>query len=92
MTSYLLLHYRLPHLPRPYRSPLGPAGAIVALAISLLTLGALFWSDPVYQRVVIGAAIWYALGLVWFAWIGRHRLVRSPEESFAIGARQRGDP
>ena len=39
--------------------------------------------DPVYQRVVLGAAVWYALGLLWFAAWGRRHLVYSPEERFA---------
>jgi hypothetical protein len=46
----------------------------------------LFVSDPVYQRVVIGAAIWVAIGLVYFAMFGRHQLVYSPEEAFAVAA------
>jgi ethanolamine permease len=84
MLSFVLLRWRLPHVPRPYRSPLGIPGAAVAFGISGLTLLALFVSDPVYRRVVIGAAIWYALGLLWFAVVGRHRLVLSPEERFAL--------
>ncbi len=78
----------MPHIERPYRSPLGVPGAAVALGISALTLLALFVSDPIYRRVVIGAAVWYALGLLWFALVGRHRLVESPEERFALGARR----
>jgi ethanolamine permease len=89
MVSFVLLRRRLPHLERPFRSPLGVPGALVALAISLVTLFGLFASDPVYRRVVIGAALWYALGLAWFGLVGRHRLVLSPEESFALGARDR---
>ena len=84
MLSFLLLRRRFPDVERPYRSPLGNAGAAVALAISVLTLFALFAADPVYRKVVVGAAAWYALGLVWFALWGRHRLVLSPEEAFAM--------
>jgi len=90
MLSFVLLRRKLPHLPRPFRSPLGVPGALVALAISLATLAALFFSDPVYRRVVLGAALWYALGLAWFALVGRHRLVLSPEERFAVAQRERG--
>ena len=92
MTSYVLLRWRLPHIPRPYRSPLGVPGALTALAISGLTLIALFVSDPIYRRVVVGAALWYALGLLWFALAGRHRLVESPEERFALEAAGRPPP
>jgi len=83
MASFILLRVRLPHIERPYRSPLGIFGAAVALAIAAVTLGALFWADPVYRQVAIGAAVWYAAGLLWFAVVGRHRLVYSPEEAFA---------
>jgi len=90
MLSFVLLRRRLSHLPRPFRSPLGVPGALVALAIALVTLVGLFASDPVYRRVVIGAAVWYALGLAWFALVGRHRLVLSPEERFAVGSADEG--
>lgn len=83
MASFILLRLRLPNIERPYRSPLGLPGAVMALAIALVTLAALFFSDPVYQQVAIGAAVWYALGLVYFAAYGRRQLVYSPEEAFA---------
>lgn len=80
MASYVLLRRRHPDLPRPYRSPLGMGGAVMALGISLVTLVALFVSDPVYRKVVLGAAVWYALGLLYFALFARKRLVLAPEE------------
>ncbi len=83
MLSYILLRVRFPDLPRPYRSPLGIAGAVVALVLALLTLVTLFVSDPVYANVVVGAAVWYAAGLIYFAVWARRRLVYSPEEAFA---------
>ena len=86
MLSFILLRLRLPDIERPYRSPLGVPGAVVALLIALVTLVALFVTDPVYQKVVIGAAIWYGLGLLWFALYARRRLVLAPEESFALSA------
>lgn len=87
MLSFVLLRIRLPNIERPYRSPFGIAGAVVAGAIALTTLGALFVVDPAYRNVVIGAALWYALGLVYFAVHARHHLVYSPEEAFAAQAR-----
>jgi ethanolamine permease len=86
MLSFVLLRIRFPQIARPYRSPLGIPGALIALAVSLVTLASLFASDPVYRNVAIGAALWYALGLVYFAVWGRRRLVKSPEESFALRA------
>jgi ethanolamine permease len=87
MASFIALRRRLPHIERPYRSPLGVPGAAVALAIAALTLVALFVADPVYRKVAVGAAVWYAAGLLWFALVGRRALVRAPEEEFAERAR-----
>lgn len=84
MLSFILLRIRLPHIERPYVSPLGIPGAAIALIIAAITLVTLFYSDPIYQKVVIGAAVWYGLGLLYFACYGRHHLVRSPEEDFAL--------
>lgn len=92
MLAFILLRRRLPDIERPYRSPLGVPGAVVALLIAGATLVALFVSDPVYTNVVLGAAVWYALGLAWFALYGRRRLVLAPEERFALEADEaRGD-
>lgn len=91
MVSYILLRVRLPDIERPYRSPLGVPGAVLALLIAVVTLVTLFATDPVYRKVVIGAAIWYGLGLLWFALYARRRLVLAPEESFALSAHRPGD-
>ncbi|MEZ4438324.1 MAG: ethanolamine permease [Polyangiaceae bacterium] len=82
MASFILLRLRLPNLERPYRSPLGISGAVVAMVIALVTLIALFLDDG-YRPAVIGAAIWFLLGLVYFAVWGRRHLVYAPEEAFA---------
>jgi ethanolamine permease len=87
MLSFVLLRIRKPQMDRPFRSPLGIPGALVALVISLSTLATLFWVDPIYRKVVIGAAVWYGLGLLYFALVARHRLVLSPEERFALEER-----
>ena len=87
MASFIRLRRLLPAIARPYRSPLGVPGALLALALSLVTLWGLFASDPVYRGVVVAALIWYALGLLWFAAVGRRQLVLSPEERFALRAR-----
>ena len=48
--------------------------------------------DPVYRTGVYGAAIWYVLGLLYFAFVGRHQLVLSPEEEFALTKGEHGHP
>lgn len=83
MASFLILRRKLPLMERPYVSPLGVAGAITATVISAITLIVLFL-NPDYNKGVYGAAIWFALGIAYFAFYARKRLVLSPEEEFAI--------
>jgi ethanolamine permease len=89
--SFILLRVRMPHIARPYRSPLGNVGAAVTILIALVTLYYQL-KDPVYQKGVFGAAIWYILGILCFALVGRHRLVLSPEEEFALTKGAHGHP
>ncbi|MFT5143533.1 MAG: ethanolamine permease [Rhodothermales bacterium] len=70
---------------RPYVSPLGKPGAIVAGLIAAVTLVFLF-VNPEYRPGVYGAAIWYAAGLLYFGLYARHRMILSPEEEFAMEA------
>ncbi|MGE0791577.1 MAG: ethanolamine permease [Sandaracinaceae bacterium] len=90
MASYVILKLRFRGLPRPYTSPFGVFGAIVALVIAAITLVTLFVVDASYRYAVVGAAAWYAAGLTYFAVYARHHLVRSPEEEFADQHRDRG--
>lgn len=83
MVAFLILRQRFGDVPRPYRSPVGVAGAAVAAAISILTLIILPFNDA-YREVVLGVGIFFAVGLLYFAVIGRHKLVLSPEEEFAM--------
>jgi ethanolamine permease len=81
--SFILLRIKRPHMERPYRSPFGIPGAVITLLLALVTL--IFQlQDPVYRIGVAAAASWYVLGLLYFAFIGRHRLILSPEEEFAL--------
>ncbi len=85
MASFLILRWRLPLLARPYVSPWGAIGAWIATAIAAITLVSLFL-NPDYAKGVWGAAVWFALGIVYFAVYARKRLVLSPEEEFAVRA------
>jgi len=89
--SFIRLRQVMPNIARPYRSPLGVPGAAVAVVIALVTLYFQL-KDPVYRTGVYGAAVWYALGLLHFAFVGRHRLVLSPEEEFALTKGEHGHP
>jgi ethanolamine permease len=89
LVSFVMLRVRFPHIERPYRSPFGIGGAVVAMLIALITLVTLFVVDPVYRKVVIGAAIWFLAGVIYFAAYGRKRVVKAPEEEFALKAAQK---
>ncbi|BDC47781.1 amino acid ABC transporter permease [Bryobacterales bacterium F-183] len=82
MASFYLLRQKFPTLPRPYRSPLGLAGAAAAAIIATVTLATLF-INPDYNKGVIGAVIWFAAGIAYFAAYARKRLILAPEEEFA---------
>lgn len=82
MASFILLRLNFPSIERPYVSPLGWAGAVIAAIIALVTLITLFL-NPEYNRSVVGAAVWFLLGIAYFAIYARRRLVMSPEEEFA---------
>lgn len=94
MFSYLLqgltfirLRRAFPNIERPYRSPFGMPGAVLTVVIALVTI---FFqlTDPLYQKGIIGVAIWYALAIIYFAAYGRKTLVYSPEEEFAVKQRE----
>ena len=89
MVSFIVLRLRFPGMERPYRSPAGIAGAVIALVIAAVTLGTLF-VNPDYNKGVIGAAIWFLCGIVYYAAYARHRLVMAPEEQSAIDLRREG--
>jgi ethanolamine permease len=86
MASFIRLRLLFPRIARPYHSPLGLAGAAAAIVISMATLFTLFLNRD-YRPGVIGAAIWFLLGIAYFAFYGRTQLVLAPEEQFAEEAR-----
>jgi ethanolamine permease len=81
--SFIRLRRNFPDLHRPWRSPFGIAGAILVLVIGVVTL-VFQLRDPVYRTGVLGVALWFGAGILYFAIIGRHSLIRSPEEEFAL--------
>ena len=81
MAAHIALRLRRPDLPRPYRTPGGILTSSLALLLAAVALVAGFLVDP---RVVIGAAIIYALLVGYFALYSRHHLVSgTPEQEFA---------
>src|SRR4029079_13891051 len=69
----------------------GVPGAVVAGFIALaIFLG--FLLNEAFRPAIVGIAIVYVVGLVLFAVFGRHRLVLSPEEEYALSGGEHGDP
>ncbi len=83
MVSFVLLRRKMPDIARPYVSKLGVPGAIVAAVIAAVSLISLFF-NPDYRPGVVGVAIWFVAAIAYFAIAGRHKLVLSPEEEFAM--------
>jgi ethanolamine permease len=90
MASFILLRVRFPHIPRPYRSPLGIPGAAIAILIAAVTLVFLFLNLD-YRLGVAGAGIWFLCGIAWFALYARKRLILAPEEEFALAHAKKTD-
>ncbi len=87
MASFVVLRLRFSTMERPYVSPMGVAGAVIAGIIALVTLVVLF-RNPDYNKGVIGAAIWFLLGIAYYAVYARRRLVLAPEEEAALAHRR----
>ena len=87
--SFILLRQKLPNIERPYRSPVGVVGAAIAGVIAVVSLVSLY-SNEDYRPGVYGTLIYFVLGILYFAIAGRHRLVLSPEEEFALTQGERG--
>jgi ethanolamine permease len=81
--SYIVLKTKFPDLHRPYRSPFGIAGAVICMVIAAVTLYFQL-TDPVFRKGVLGVAIYYAIMMAYFLIQGRHKLILSPEEEFAL--------
>jgi ethanolamine permease len=81
--SFIVLRRNMPNIIRPYRSPVGIPGAVVTIAVALLTIYYQL-QDPVYRGAVYYVAAFYVLGILYFALYGRNQLILSPEEEFAL--------
>ena len=89
--SFILLRVNLPNIERPYRSKWGIPGAAIGAIIAVVSLVTMF-TNADYRPGLYGVAAYYILGIVYFAIAGRHRLVLSPEEEFALTQGERGVP
>lgn len=81
--SFILLRKKRPNLDRPYKSPFGNPGAWVTI---VLACAIIYYQlqDKSYRTAVFIAIAYLIIGLIYFALKGRHRLILSPEEEFAL--------
>jgi ethanolamine permease len=83
MVSFVILRRKFPNLDRPYKSPWGLNGAVVAGIIAALSFVG-FLLNPTFLPAIVAIIVVYLVVLVVFAVWGRHRLVLSPEEKYAV--------
>jgi ethanolamine permease len=91
MVSFVILRRKFPNADRPYRSPWGVPGAVIAAAIAALIFVG-FLLNPTFLPAIIAIAIVYIVLLVGFGLYFRHRLVLSPEEEYALSGGSHRDP
>ncbi len=89
--SFIMLRRRLPDIERPYRSPVGELGAAIGALIAGVSLVSLYLNKD-YRPGVLATGIYFLFGILYFAIAGRHRLVLSPEEEFALTRGEHGHP
>ena len=59
------------------------AGAVICMVIAAVTLYFQLTGRS-SRTAVIGVAIYYAVMMAYFLLVGRHKLILSPEEEFAL--------
>jgi ethanolamine permease len=91
MLSFVILRRKFPNANRPYKSPWGVPGAVIAGVIAALIFFG-FFINPAAQTAIAGIAVIYVIILIGFAVYGRKRLVLSPEEEYAVSGGLHGDP
>jgi ethanolamine permease len=91
MASFVILRRKFPEANRPHLSPFGTPGAVVAGVIAAaIFIGVLL--NPAYTAAIYTVVVLYVLALVYFALRGRHNLVLSPEEEYAINKGMTSEP
>jgi ethanolamine permease len=85
--SFILLRRRHGDIARPFVNPLGIPGTVATMVIALATIGFQVAGDAAYRAGILGVTVWFSVCVTYFALIGRHRLILSPEEEFALARR-----
>lgn len=91
MVAFLILRKKYPNAKRPYKSPWGVPGAWAAAIIAALIFVG-FLLNATFQPAIIAIVVVYVIALAVFGLYGRHHLVLSPEEEYAVSGGLHGDP
>ncbi|MCU1635411.1 MAG: amino acid transporter permease [Cryobacterium sp.] len=91
MIAFVILRRKYPNARRPYLSPWGVPGAVIAAVLSAAIFVG-FLLNEAFQPAIIAIAAVYVVMLIGFAAWGRNRLVLSPEEEYAVSGGLHGNP
>ena len=91
MTSFILLRRRLPNIDAALPEPGGGPGGGDRRRARRVSLVAIFLNSA-YRPGVYGVAIYYVLGVLYFAIAGRNRLVLSPGGGVRLTQGEHGHP
>jgi ethanolamine permease len=91
MVSFIVLRKKFPNASRPYKSPWGITGAVIAGVLSLAIFGGFFINEPARPAIAAIAVIYVILLAIFGIW-GRKRIILSPEEEYAVTGGLHGDP
>jgi ethanolamine permease len=61
---------------------------VATIVIAAATIGFQLAGDATYRAGIVGVAVWFSVFVAYFALVGRHRLILSPEEEFAMQRRR----
>jgi ethanolamine permease len=86
MAAFIILRQKEPNVARPYRSPLGIPGAVIALVIAVVAgIAQLAYDLQGARAGVLAVLATLVVGYIYFWLYSRHRLVaEAPEEEFAL--------
>ena len=91
MLAFIILRRKFKNAKRPYTSPWGITGAVIAMVLSLLIFVG-FLLNPAFIYALYFILGLFVLFIIVFAIWGRNRLVLSPEEEYALSGGEHGDP
>jgi ethanolamine permease len=84
--SYIKLKFSHPDRPRPYKSPLGIMGAVIAASLALVALTACIYT-PTYRDGLFGVLSVVIIATLYFLLFSRNHLVpQAPEEAAAMSS------